>query len=598
MWAARARSAWGGRGVKKKHSGSEGRPPPQEPTASAWRPPFSAASTSSSSSGQGDHREPGRSVVDRVARVPLLQPGAVASGSGSVRLLPDSEPLVPPIKRLRKDAPPVIQQRERGSASKLLAIAENPVSRAQANVNFQELVYAPGTAASKRSRLKLWCDLAESLGFPAFPLTPELVIQAAGSLRAAGYRSGALYIAEARQQHVRLFGDVSGALQLAFQDAERGITRSLGPPAKAAEIRPEWWDALSCKILKGDVQLSREAQEPSGGLWPWGVATAFLLREVELAVLTLGQVSLDDTAGTVTITLAATKKDPRGRSAVRSRTCTCGRQGLISCPFCASSALLLFSLGRWGGELGSEESFEIPLVGTCRDAREFVQKSDLVSALCKDSNLLVSDAGNLVSEDPSGHTFRRSGAKHLARAGLPLARIQFYGRWGSSAVLGYVEEAMEESPYLRGLEPGWDEIKKFLSQALRNEVDPISVMPSNLKASLDELRQELRSLKTLSVELKEFIWPRAVLNEAKGVLHAIPKGKPLGSPALWKTHCGWRWACTSECEPITSETEPKGGVELCKKCLPSFDTASLPVAWAEIVVAERAGRGGKVASGV
>ena len=70
----------------------------------------------------------------------------------------------------------------------------------------------------------------------------------------------------------------------------------------------------------------------------------------------------------------------------------------------------------------------------------------------------MSDSGRLALEEPSGHTFRRSGAKHLARLGLPLVRIQFYGRWGGPSVLGYVEEA-EESPGLRGLGPSWDETR-------------------------------------------------------------------------------------------------------------------------------------------
>ena len=553
MWAARARSGWGrgGRGFKTR--GSQERPVLQEPSTSTWRPPFGAAASSSSDS------------------------RSLPQGQNSVPDLQVFEQDIQPIKSLRKDAPPVVLQRGRGSFSKLLAIASNPETRLLAESNLQEVIYAPGTTASKRSRFKLWCDLAERLEVQPFPLTPGLVIQAAGIFRAAGYRSGFLYTAEARQHHIRRYGAISGALHLAIQDAERGIARSIGPPSKAAEIRPEWWDQLLENIQSGAVSVSREPQEPSGGLLPWGLATGFLLREIELAVLTVGQVRIDPVAGTVTFKLGATKKDPQGQSAVRTRVCSCSRRGLISCPFCSADALLHHTLGRWGEGLSAEEANSVPLICTTGDRCKFVQKQDIVSALCKDSELLVSDSERLVLEEPSGHTFRRSGAKHLARLGLPLARIQFYGRWGGPSVLGYVEEAMEESPSLRGFEPSWDEMQCFLSQAIRNDMEPSLLMHKNLKASLEELMREVHDLRTLSAELEDFIRPRAVLNVADRVLHSVPRGKPHVAPAPWKTHCGWRWACTFECEPISRESEPKEGVSVCKKCLPGFDLTTLPL---------------------
>eukprot|EP00424_Heterocapsa_rotundata_P000153 CAMPEP_0168632130 /NCGR_PEP_ID=MMETSP0503-20121227/1766_1 /TAXON_ID=89963 /ORGANISM="Heterocapsa rotundata, Strain SCCAP K-0483" /LENGTH=97 /DNA_ID=CAMNT_0008675027 /DNA_START=482 /DNA_END=771 /DNA_ORIENTATION=+ len=97
---------------------------------------------------------------------------------------------------------------------------------------------------------------------------------------------------------------------------------------------------------------------------------------------------------------------------------------------------------------------------------------------------------------------------------------------------------MEESPSLRGLEPSWDEMRCFLSQAIRNDMEPSLLMPKNLKASLEELMREVHDLRTLSAELEDFIWPRAVLNVANRVLHSVPRGKPHVAPALWKTYCG------------------------------------------------------------
>ena len=46
----------------------------------------------------------------------------------------------------------------------------------------------------------------------------------------------------------------------------------------------------------------------------------------------------------------------------------------------------------------------------------------------------------------SGHSARRSEAKELARKGWPLELISKLGRWGSSAILAYIEEAAAELP--------------------------------------------------------------------------------------------------------------------------------------------------------
>ena len=47
-------------------------------------------------------------------------------------------------------------------------------------------------------------------------------------------------------------------------------------------------------------------------------------------------------------------------------------------------------------------------------------------------------------EAPGGHTPRRSGAKRRARRGWSLEIIMILGRWASSAIMAYVEEALAE----------------------------------------------------------------------------------------------------------------------------------------------------------
>ena len=49
-------------------------------------------------------------------------------------------------------------------------------------------------------------------------------------------------------------------------------------------------------------------------------------------------------------------------------------------------------------------------------------------------------------EELTGHSARRSGAMYYTRKGLDIQDISFLGRWRSSAVFRYMEEAMQERP--------------------------------------------------------------------------------------------------------------------------------------------------------
>ena len=57
---------------------------------------------------------------------------------------------------------------------------------------------------------------------------------------------------------------------------------------------------------------------------------------------------------------------------------------------------------------------------------------------------MVTAWSNHLDERATGHSARRSGAMAYARKGMPIQSIQFLGRWKSSAVFRYVEEAMAE----------------------------------------------------------------------------------------------------------------------------------------------------------
>ena len=174
-----------------------------------------------------------------------------------------------------------------------------------------------------------------------------------------------------------------------------------------------------------------------------------MLREMEVACLDLHQdtVKIDDATGNVTIRISVSKADPQGRGAARTLACSCSSTRLPSCAACCAKVLLEDALQAWGGDRASESARLVPLVGTIARNTDVIKKKAVIEAAQADAALLA-EMG-LMTESPeavTGHFMRRSGAKHLARTGVPLSKIQWMGRWGSSAVLAYVEEAAEEAP--------------------------------------------------------------------------------------------------------------------------------------------------------
>ena len=113
---------------------------------------------------------------------------------------------------------------------------------------------------------------------------------------------------------------------------------------------------------------------------------------------------------------------------------------------------------KWKGSGGSgdrfgEEARPLPLIGTCQDSRCFVEKAHMVHAHKSDASLFVYESGAIFDTSRfTGHGIRRAGAKRVARLRLPSSGNQFCGRWRGMSVLAFVEEAMEESEDLLGLD--------------------------------------------------------------------------------------------------------------------------------------------------
>ena len=501
------------------------------------------------------------------------------------------------VVRLRRGGHPILPFKACGSRDKMNTIAVDPVATQAAVDKFNELIYAPSSAASKASRARLWYTTAAAFGIDPFPLTPAKVLKFAAVLKEAGYRSGYLYLVEAEQIHARLGHPLEQPLRLAMTDARRGLERGLGPPARSAEIRPEWLDELHAAVGNSDVELDRRDDSPRGGLFVWGLGTGWLLREIELSLLDLhaDTLKIDDAKGITTLKLNSSKMDPSGRSASRTHRCSCEGVSLPSCPVCSARHLLELAMRTWGGNRDSHEAKLIPLIGTIARPHRFVEKQALVAAAQRDAELIRSmGVADVVPSEVTGHFMRRSGAKSWTRRGLTLASVQWLGRWGSAAVMMYVEEAAEE------MAPGADHgvpvevvraeaaiaLRCFPAQEeLAGQVGlPALLGRPEVQQSLaeagiaedrllaleqfaSEARSEIGGARALAQELDELVRPSFVLNTSSEVLHRAVRTERLAS-LVASTRCGWRWARSPVSRPVSAEEVTNAGQlwVVCAKC--------------------------------
>lgn len=473
------------------------------------------------------------------------------------------------------------EKRARGSTARALEVAGSEALMAEARINLAELVYAKSTAASKEAKGKLFVQIAEARNLQPFPITPEVMMEVAAVLRAADFSSGFQYLMEAKQLHIRIGHPWPENLEVCMQDPDRALGRALGPARKAEEVRPVLWAEW---LKKPKTIPKRSAIQPSVGPDVWGLASAFLLREVELAHLTMEDVVFDFDKRTVTLGLSMSKTDPSGRGAKRTRACNCkarsGMKGLMDCPYHAAIEVV----GAQNEELKrldltEDQIRKAPVVGQKGGPQLMVSKENMVAALKMDVAQMVEEMEGRMEGVPrpnlsqiTGHTLRRSGAKDAVRRHqMPLAMVQWLGRWGSEAVRGYVEEALEEMPET--------EVQLTTWQGLTEKALKLNGKQQKLEQMVEEVRKtakgDCEELKGMIEGIKAAATPPMVANRATGMVHATAaKDSPQWkeSPVLWTTRCGmWRWGVAGRlAKTLTAKEQTCDEMTVCSKCKPDL----------------------------
>ena len=463
----------------------------------------------------------------------------------------------------------------KGSVSQVLRIAGNERDANRALEVFNDAMYAPQTTATKNALRNTWCLISNQLGLEAFPLFTEKIVKVFAVLRASGFRSVYSYVCEARQFHIRLGHTWTAELDLFVKDPKRASTRGLGPPVKAEEIPEELLQDIwtQGKFIEGRANWPELRHEV------WVVAISFLLRETELAGLRLSQTDtlIDIRKKQVSLHLRVSKADPVGRGCRRTLSCICNSHRCFKCPFCAVMSLVRNQVIRTGVQQTEPKAEEIPLVASIGSPWETIKKEAVIEALKGDAQSLVDDRPPLKHricvERVTGHSFRRTGAKMLARSGISIDLIQFMARHSSSAILGYVEEAAEESPAISTRLQDHLDLRSLINSALKDCND--------LKESMEKVNARLNegTVGTPIALTREHVYeafdrwsrPEVVYNIHTSKLHSTSGNCFRNSPKDWTTSCGWKWITSGrDARAVLERNDLPSDFTICAKCHPKI----------------------------
>ena len=506
---------------------------------------------------------------DSVFVVPLASAGktsASAPSASSVRAVGELGSL----PRTRADhpvAPHPDAKRQRGSLAGARAVLCDPSRKAAA----VEALRADFTAASngasksnKRSTVEELAMLAAGSSPSIYPLTEEIVEGVAAALKSSRFKSATTYLDELRLGHIEARHDIPLWLARLLLLCKRSVSRGIGPPDKAAELKFEHMVPGAASLQgpnPGDVSAPFRA---------YVVANRWLEREIEVSAHRLAHVTLHLEERVAELRLPVSKNDSGGAGTSRKLRCTCGAgwaspPGVpdATCPFHVLQEQVAAVVASSGVQAHEHAAWLTPLFPT-------------VSGDTATKAAMIAGWQMLVPPDHvavGGHSARRSGAKRYAREGWGELAIRNLGRWASAAVLGYIEEAYSEmvgsASYGTAEATAVPALEARIA-ALEGLIDQVrSQLPSSTRALATEADTAL--LETPPAE-PELVLVRGTNRHAKAI--HIRASCAAGQPSdAWRTRCGWAFTAAYAFEEVALDEAVRAPSEKCPRCWKARDAA-------------------------
>ena len=335
------------------------------------------------------------------------------------QLLACIHPERPQLERGRADLPS-LQHNAQTASFTLALVAAQPDNRKRALDELDRDILARSSEPAQVSRLKTYRALC---GAP-FPLSVENIRCYAASLKAGGYRSAYLYFQAAVNHQLWFLREpVHPLLRSTIKDVVRSIKRGLGP----SRLK-EGFDVFAlASLVDADDADPFDFQRPAHLVDVCILGCWFMLREIELAGAFRQHLTLDHDE--IRLLIPVHKTATAGSLTSRSLRCPCRTIVHRLCPWHTAERHLIRLTSMSGIRPGSPS----PLMPD--------RNGNVVTKAM--AGISVYHEGEEHHKLPrfGGHAMRVSGAMVLANAQVPVYLIQLLGRWSSSAVERYIQNA-------------------------------------------------------------------------------------------------------------------------------------------------------------
>ena len=520
-----------------------------------------------------------RSRQDILLRAPALVQHGMAEADVS-RLLAGLHTDRPIRTPGRSDLPVQHPSGQRASLT-LALVAAQPNNRKRSLDALDRDILSRTSQLAQESRLRTFRAICAAWEVAPFPLSVESVRCCAASLKAGGYRSASLYMQAAINHQIRYLREpIHPLIRATIRDAVRSIRRGLGPSrlkegfdvfALASAVDVDDQDPFDC---------TRHAHLADACI----VASWFMLREIEVAGALRHHLTLEGEE--VRLLIPIHKTSTMGSLTSRSLRCPCRVVVHRLCPWHASERhLVRLNSGPSRGSrttsplLPDRHGGVMTKVAFVTALRDLLQHVGIQVHVETDEGKKIPRFG--------GHSLRVSGAMMLASAQVPLHLIQLLGRWSSSAVERYTQNAplvtlpslpagvfRQEDVSLppavhtpRGINPATPGLTPAPSTpsapAVVRQRDPRVPEVCNKVAHLEEEIAAIRAL-IKRPELSLVVRPRSQ------VVHKAIVEEQSNLPQVWQTKCGWAYGCSK----FFRLQELDSGFQPCKKCFPDTDSSA------------------------
>ena len=412
-------------------------------------------------------------------------------------------------------------------------------------------VLARSTRPAVESRVRTYEALCHAWEVAPWPISIPSIRAMSASLKAGHYRSAPLYFQAVVGHQRRALGlALPEHLRAVIRDALRSVLRGIGPAALKDSFDMRVLVSPTAHLRDTSVAFSMDNLDHCTDLCV--LASWFMLREIELSGARAFHLYEGDQC--INLMLPTHKTDVVGQLTVRSLGCACRVQLHPLCPFHAGRR----HLARLRLHAGQRSGRDAPL---CPDAGGQTPTKQQVVAMIQ--RVLAGHGVDLMRTNQDGrgvprfggHVLRVSGAQFLAAAGVPRDSIQLLGRWASSAIDRYIQQAplraaVPNLPHqvLSGSllaspssGPATSTSGPILAGAVSPETNRLSNEVKNLRLGLQEAQSSLSALQA-AVRAPSV---RLVVRRRATIVHLADPSEHDTEPSQWRTPCGWSYGLAS-----------------------------------------------------